>query len=612
MHDTMTSLLSESSGRSTRQHLIDRLRFIVLICAVVASGFAVREVVYDWHALGAQFAVRIFGITLAVVGLAVLKRPWAVRYAPPLAVGVIAVAYALTALAGMVSPTHEYWTTAVLFVGAAMTTATVLPWGFASQTVTVLVGALSLAAAVLWKDGSLDALATDPGAAVVMAFVLSMVTALEFHRYRQAHRRELRERERAEAAVRRLNTQLEQRVAERTAELQAANQQLAAEIVERRKTAKAMRATQAQLADTVDNSTAIISLKDLDGRYLLVNREFERLFGCRRTVAVGRTDSDLFSIDLADRLGARDAEVVRTGAPVSFEQEIALGLGQVPSTYVCVKFPLRATDGSLYGVGSMATDITVLKQLQEELRRHQDELAHVLRMHTMGEMAAALAHEINQPLCAITNYAQGGIQRLRAEMVDPVALLGVFEQIAHEGLRAGQILRGIRSLVRREEVEETAIDVNALASEALRMLEPQARQHGVTVRLESGAGIPLVYANATQIEQVMVNLMLNGVQATAATASARREVVVATECSGDAVEVAVRDTGAGIAPTVASRLFTPFVTTKERGLGLGLAISRSIIESHGGRLWAMPNSDAGTTFRFSLPVSSDDRTATRH
>lgn len=606
----MSSLLSESSGRSTRQHLIDRLRFILLVCAVVASGFAAREVVHNWNELGAQFALRIFGIALAIVGLVALKRPWAVRFAAPLTAAIIAFAYLLTALAGIVSPTHEYWTTAVLFVGAAMTTATVLPWGVASQTATVLVGALGLAAAVLWKDGSLDALATDPGAAVVMAFLLSVVTALEFHRYRQAHRRELQERERAEGAVRRLNSQLEQRVAERTAELQAANQQLATEIVERRKTAKAMRASQAQLADTVDNSTALISLKDLEGRYLLVNREFERLFACRRTVAVGRADSELFSIDLADRLGARDAEVLRTGAPVSFEQELTIG--QAPGTYVCVKFPLRATDGSLYGVGSMATDITVLKQLQEELRQHQDELAHVLRMHTMGEMAAALAHEINQPLCAITNYAQGGVQRLRAEIIDPAALLEVFEQIAHEGLRAGQILRGIRSLVRREEVEETAIDVNVLASEALRMLEPQARLHGVTVRLEGGAGLPLVYANATQIEQVMVNLMLNGVQATAGSAGARREVVVVTERSGDAVEVTVRDTGDGIAPTVASKLFMPFVTTKARGLGLGLAISRSIIENHGGRLWAMPNSDTGTTFRFSLPVATEDATATRH
>jgi signal transduction histidine kinase len=198
-------------------------------------------------------------------------------------------------------------------------------------------------------------------------------------------------------------------------------------------------------------------------------------------------------------------------------------------------------------------------------------------------------------------------------MVDPADLLEVFEQIAQEGLRAGQILRSIRGLVRRDEIEEVAIDVNALASEAVRMLEPQARLHGVTVRLEGATDLPLVQANATQIEQVMVNLMLNGVQATSGSERPRREVVVCTTFSGDAVEVAVRDTGEGIAPTVASKLFTPFVTTKERGLGLGLAISRSIIENHGGRLWATPNADAGTTFSFSLPIIVlDDPMATRH
>jgi PAS domain S-box-containing protein len=600
----MTTYPSESSARSARQHLIDRLRFILLICAVVAFGFTLRELVENWSGLGVQFGLRLCGITLALIGLFVLKRPWALRWAWPLATGIIGFAYVLTAVAGMVSPTHEYVTTAVLFVGAALTTATVMPWGFGPQFATVTVGAIALAAGVWWKDGDLAVLASDPGAAVVMAFVLSTVTALEFHRYRLAHRRELQERQRAEAAVRRLNTRLELRVEERTAELQQANELLAAEIVERRKTAKAMRATQAQLADTVDNSTAVISLKGLDGRYLLVNREFERLLGCRRTVAVGRSDADLFSRELAQRLGARDDEVLRRGAPVSFEQELTLGAAA--GTYVCVKFPLRGADGAVYGVGSMATDITVLKQLQEELRHRQDELAHALRLHTMGEMAAALAHEINQPLCAITNFAQGGVQRLRAEQLDPVALLEVFEQIAQEGLRAAQILRGIRGLVQPDEAQETVIDVNALASDAVRVLEPQARQHGVSVRLERGVGIPLVQANATQIEQVMVNLMLNGVQATAGTERARREVVVATTCNATAIEVAVRDTGEGIAPTVAAKLFAPFVTTKQRGLGLGLAISRSIIENHGGRLWATPNPDAGTTFSFSLPIAPDD------
>ena len=597
----MTSPLDMRSGRSTRQQLLDRIRVVLLICAVVASIFAVRELLSGWHELGVRFAIRLVGIGSALIGVFILNRPFAVRLAWPLAVGIVVVAYLLTALAGMLSPTREYETAVVLFVGAALTTATVVPWGAGPQCATVVVAAASLAAAVWWKDGSLQRAATDPGAAVLMAFGLSVVTAYEFHRYRTAHRRELQERVRAEAAVRRLNAQLEQRVSERTGELEAANRHLAAEIGERQRAAEALRASQAQLADTIDNSTALVALKDLDGRYLLVNREFERLVGRPRLEVVGHADRDLFPAALAEQLTACDEEVLRSGAPVSFEQELAAD--GASRTYVCVKFPLRGASPTQYGVGSMATDITMLKELQEELRQHQEELAHVLRLHTIGEMAASLAHEINQPLCAITNYAQGGAHRLRAGTLEPEALLRAFEQIALQGLRAGQILRGIRGLVRRQDELESAVDVNALAGEAVRVLEPQARQHGVIVRLESGAGLPPVQANPTQIEQVMVNLLLNGVQAIADGEAARREVVVATMRSGDTIEVAVSDTGAGIAPSIADNLFVPFFTTKTRGLGLGLAISRSIIENHGGRLWAIPNGEAGTTFRFSLPVT---------
>jgi C4-dicarboxylate-specific signal transduction histidine kinase len=252
----------------------------------------------------------------------------------------------------------------------------------------------------------------------------------------------------------------------------------------------------------------------------------------------------------------------------------------------------------------MSTDITALKQLEESLRQHQDELAHVLRRHTVEQMAAAVTHEINQPISAITNWAQGGVRRLRDGTIDSVLLLDVFEKINAEGLRAGEILRSIRNLIRRDGGAETAVDLRALADEAVRVLGPQARRHGVTVRLESGEALPPVTGNATQIEQVMVNLILNGVQAVAADCAGRREVVVAATRTSDAVEVAVSDSGGGIKSDMASQLFSPFVTTKANGLGLGLAISRTIVENHGGRLWATSTPQAGATFRFSLPLAA--------
>lgn len=198
-------------------------------------------------------------------------------------------------------------------------------------------------------------------------------------------------------------------------------------------------------------------------------------------------------------------------------------------------------------------------------------------------------------------YSQSNDEALK---VPAAALLDAFERIAMQGLRAGQILRGIRDLVRRDSGEDTAVDVRALAGEAVRVLEPEARLHNVTVRLEDGEALPPVRGNAIQIEQVLVNLMLNGVQAVSTDDRVRREVVVATTCSGDTVEVAVSDSGGGIAADVADKLFSPFVTTRARGLGLGLAISRSIVENHGGRLWAVSVAQPGATFRFSLPLAS--------
>jgi PAS domain S-box-containing protein len=562
----------------------------------MASLFVVDELVTADRPLGAFFAFRVAGVVLPLLGCFVLSQRRVEAWAWPLTIAIVAFAYLFVAAAGMASPTGEYLTTAFLFVGAALLTATVLPWGWRPQGVTVAVGAVALMAAILRTDGSLAALTTDPAAVVMMGFVLSVVIAREFERYRSAQRR-------AEAEVRQLNAALEMRVAERTAALQTVNDRLAGEIGERLRVHDALRASQRLLADTVDHSSAIVSLKDINGRYLLVNREFERLFGHQRPAVVGRRDEDLFAPDLAALLQARDGEVLASAVPMSFEQDLPVSDDGTRS-YVCVKFPLSGADGVPYGVGSMSTDITAVKQLQETLRRHQDELAGVLRLHTIDEMAAAVAHEIHQPLCAITNYAQGGVLRLQAGDFHAAALLDVFERIAAEGLRAGQILRGIRSFMRRESSEETAVDVRALAGEALRVLEPEARLHRVTVRLEDGEALPPVRANANQIEQVLVNLMLNGVQAVATDDCVRREVVVAATRSGDTVEVAVSDNGGGITADVATRLFSPFVTTKARGLGLGLAISRAIVENHGGRLWATSRAKAGAIFRFSLPLAT--------
>jgi len=464
----MTRAQLRRANLPTRRLLVRRVRFILTMCIIGATTYALLDLATLGLSALPSIAFKLLGVSLSLLATIVIGQPWAVRRARLVAIVVVSVCYVFTATDRILSHGGEYQTTTVLFVGAALTTATLVPWGVLAQLSTVAVGAILLIVAVILHDGSLGSVSRDPAAAVTIAFLLSLIASSEVNSYRLGLRSELLERRRAESAVRRLALRLEQRVTERTVALQAAH---------------------------------------------------------------------------------------------------------------------------------------------EALRQHQAELAHVLRLHTMGEMAAAMAHEINQPLCAITNYAQGGVQRLRAGTVEPEALRLAFEEIANEGLRAGQILRGIRNLVQRQGAASDAVDLNALAAEAVRLIEPQARMHGVTVRLEGAEALPPVQADGTQIEQVMLNLMLNGLEAAALAHGRAREVTVATAAQRDAIEVAVSDTGGGLAPAVEQRLFTPFFTTKAHGLGLGLAICRSIVESHGGRLWASSQPGAGTTFRFSLPLAGGAQAA---
>ncbi len=218
----------------------------------------------------------------------------------------------------------------------------------------------------------------------------------------------------------------------------------------------------------------------------------------------------------------------------------------------------------------------------------------------MGEMAAGLAHEINQPLGAIANYAQGCTRRLRVGSVDGAELLPIVEEIAHEALRAGETIRRLRDLVRKEGPQQVAVDLNALIRESTRIIRSEALQSGIRVELALASDLPPVTCDSIQIEQVLLNLLLNGVEAVQTSDNGERSLTITSAAAGAAgIEVAIRDTGGGV-PDPPTDVFKPFFTTKPNGLGMGLSISRSIIEAHGGRCGATRNADHGSTFRFTL------------
>jgi two-component system, LuxR family, sensor kinase FixL len=252
-------------------------------------------------------------------------------------------------------------------------------------------------------------------------------------------------------------------------------------------------------------------------------------------------------------------------------------------------------------------DLTERQQTEARLQELQSELVHISRLTAMGEMASALAHELNQPLSAIANYMKGSRRLLEDSVDDRSALLrNAMDKAAEQALRAGQIIRRLRDFVARGESERRVESVKKLVEEASALALVGAKDQGVRVRFQFDPTVDFVLADKVQIQQVLLNLLRNAVEAMES--SQRRELVISTASGRDEmIAISVADTGPGIAPEIMSQLFQPFVTNKRHGMGVGLSISRTIVEAHGGQIGVEPNPGGGTIFRFTLrAVTQED------
>ena len=245
------------------------------------------------------------------------------------------------------------------------------------------------------------------------------------------------------------------------------------------------------------------------------------------------------------------------------------------------------------------------KRAEEALRQALANLAHVSRVMTLGELTASISHEVNQPLAAIVTNGQVCLRLLALETPRPDEMRAVLERIVRDGNRASEVIQRIRALAKRTEPQMASLDINEVIREATLLVQREVLSQGVSLRTELASALPTVLGDRVQLQQVVINLLMNGVEATAPITDRPREILIRSEQhEADKVHVAVLDSGIGIDSETAEKVFSAFFTTKPSGLGMGLSISRSIIRAHGGRLWVSPNPDHGAAFQFTVPITS--------
>lgn len=349
---------------------------------------------------------------------------------------------------------------------------------------------------------------------------------------------------------------------------------------------------------TLSNISDAVFLTDDDGRFTFICPNVDVIFGYLPDEVQAMTRiSRLLGDHLYDR-----AQLAAQGEIRNIEREVTSKSGERRTLLIHLKAVSIQGGTVLY----TCRDITDCRHAEEELRVTRLNLAHASRLALVGELTASIAHEINQPLTAILSNASAGLRRLDADArsAEVKELREILMDVRDQSRLAADIIERVRALARKRPLELMPLDLNDVVNDILRLIGGDARRRGVVLGTELVPALPAVAADRVCLQQVMLNLILNAMEAMDHAEADARQLTVRTRRLENAVEVAVRDTGSGIPADSLPRLFDAFFTTKRDGLGLGLAIARSIVESHGGRIWAEDHGGRGASFCLTLPVSA--------
>lgn len=377
------------------------------------------------------------------------------------------------------------------------------------------------------------------------------------------------------------------------------------DISERKRAEAALAASRSFLQTVIDGIPDAVMVIDREYRVVLANRAVREAAGGKDPVA-----SLLTCYQASHQVDAPcDGEhtcplerVIATRAPVTVTHTHRDDAGNDLFVEI-IAAPILDQRGEVVQVIEASRNITARVRAEHQARQRQAELAHLSRLGTMGAMAAGLAHELNQPLSAIVNYTQACLERIRAGAADPANLLEDLEEVGVQAERAGDIIEYVRSFVRKADPQRCNADLNELVREAIGLLRMEIRHREIELRIDLCKALPATHVVPIQIVQVIVNLVQNALDAMSDPHNRPRRLSISTGTNGNrSVELAIGDTGVGLPATDTERLFDPFFTTKPDGIGLGLAMCRSIIETHGGHISARPGDAGGATIRLTLPA----------
>jgi PAS domain S-box-containing protein len=403
---------------------------------------------------------------------------------------------------------------------------------------------------------------------------------------------------------RRLAEELDQRVAQRTRQLTAVNEELRKENVERKRAEEALRGSEERWRAVFENSAAGIALANFTGRFLATNFAFQKMLGYSEEELRELSFLDVTHKDYRDANSELTAELLE-GKRQYFEMEKRYRCKDGNLIWVRVHVSLVSGTQSIPRfLLAIVEDITERKRAEEALHKAQAELAHVTRVTTLGEMTASIAHELNQPLAAVVNNASACMRWLAANNIEEARQSAAL--IIADGHRAGEIISGIRALINKAPPQRDWLDINETIIEVIALARSEVQKNRVSLQTRLSSDIPLILGDRIQLQQVILNLINNAIEAMSGVNDGPRELQVGSaKDPSQGVRVAVRDSGPGLDPESLNHIFTAFYTTKPQGMGMGLAISRSIVEAHGGRLWATANHDRGATFQFTVQAGGE-------